>query len=173
MLCGGYDIDDYDYGVMTGGCYIWSDQGWIQSDTTFNRRLAAASETSAGLLVTGGMPAYDYYRLSSTLLFTTSWQDFTGLPLPTYLHCQVTVSDTVYVVGGLIGNTNGFKGSVQAVYKQVFPNSGTPCHADERGLVAVLRGIHFNLHVLLILYGVKTCFATKLNFQLYHLVTMI
>ena len=49
----------------------------------------------------------------------------------------------------------------------------SPCHADERGLVAVIRGIHFNLHVLLILYGVKTCFATKLNFQLYHLVTMI
>ena len=37
MLCGGYDIDDHDYGVMTGGCYIWSEQGWIQSDTTFNR----------------------------------------------------------------------------------------------------------------------------------------
>ena len=52
----------------------------------------------------------------------------------------------------------------------------SPCHADEEGLVAVIaaiRGILFKLHVLPIPYGVKTCFATKLNFQLYHLVTMI
>merc|ERR1719250_556316 len=59
------------------------------------------------------------------------------------------------------------------VYKMDGKPESRYCHADERGLVAVLRGIHFNLHVLLILYGVKTCFATKLNFQLYHLVTMI
>ena len=35
MLCGGYE-HDYDYEGMTG-CYIWSEQGWIQTDTTFNR----------------------------------------------------------------------------------------------------------------------------------------
>ena len=28
MVCGGYRMT---------GCYIWTEQGWIQSDTTFNR----------------------------------------------------------------------------------------------------------------------------------------
>ena len=36
MLCGGYDYWDYVYEGMTG-CYIWSEQGWIKSDTTFTR----------------------------------------------------------------------------------------------------------------------------------------
>ena len=47
------------------------------------------------------------------------------------------------------------------------------CHADERALVAAIIGCHFYHRVLSILYGFKTCFATKLNFQLNHLVTKI
>ena len=47
------------------------------------------------------------------------------------------------------------------------------CHADERGLDAAIIGFHFYHRVLSILYGFKTCFATKLNFQLNHLVTKI
>ena len=63
------------------------------------RRLAGASETSAGLLVTGGWDGSK--RLSSTLLFTKeAWQDFTPLPVATSVHCQVTVGNTVYIVGG-------------------------------------------------------------------------
>ena len=71
------------------------------------RRNAAASETSAGLLVTGGVNGYStltgYNILNSTLLFTTTWQDFTESPVATYDHCQVTVGDTVYIVGGDTG----------------------------------------------------------------------
>ena len=108
MLCGG--------SRMTG-CYIWTEQGWIQSDTTFFRLIsytfytflllcfrfrAAASETSGGLLVTGGIG--DWGVIESTILFTTAWQDLTDLPGVTKLHCQITVGNTVYVVGGG-GNT--------------------------------------------------------------------
>merc|ERR1719392_39419 len=62
--------------------------------------MAAASETSAGLLVTGGHDRSIAKYLTSTLLFNTTWQDFTELPVATESHCQVTVSDTVYIVGG-------------------------------------------------------------------------
>ena len=85
------------------------------------RRRAAASETSGGLLVTGGVNGYSpltgYNTLKSTLLFTTTWQDFTELPVATYDHCQVTVGDTVYIVGG-----DTYNGTTGATYKLTSSN---------------------------------------------------
>ena len=34
MLCQGYE---YDYDYEAPSCYFWSEQGWIKSDTIFNR----------------------------------------------------------------------------------------------------------------------------------------
>ena len=59
---------------------------------------APASETSAGLLVTGGSDSID--TLKSSLLFTTEWEDFGEIPVATNSHCQVTVDNTVYIFGG-------------------------------------------------------------------------
>jgi len=91
MLCGGNDMT---------GCRIWTKEGWAQSDTTFNRKSSTASETSAGLLVTGGWDKKSGKKLNSTLLYTTKWQNFTELPVATSHHCQITINDTVYIVGG-------------------------------------------------------------------------
>jgi len=101
MLCGGISIT---------GCRIWTKDGWLQSDTKFNRQRSASSVINDRLLVTGGWEAIGipstkdrrtYHKLKSTKILKTTWQDFTELPASINSHCQVTVSNTVYIVGGV------------------------------------------------------------------------
>jgi len=106
MLCGG---------IGRTGCHIWTENGWIQSDTSFNRFWAPASETSAGLLVTGGSDTWK--PLKSSLLFTTEWEDFGEIPVATNSHCQVTVDNTVYIFGGFTDS-----GEIGETYKLTSSN---------------------------------------------------
>jgi len=97
MVCGGYH---------QSGCHIWTNNGWVQSDTTYHRHWHSngASETSAGWLVTGGLDMREIVgkrKQKSCSLYTNGkWQNFTELPVPIIAHCQVTINDTVYIVGG-------------------------------------------------------------------------
>lgn len=107
---------------------------------------AAASQTSAGLLVTGGNTEVTggSKLLSSTLLFTTTWQDFTELPVATSLHCQVTVGDTVYIVGGytdsdVLGDTYKLTSSNQwsLISSLNTPRSLHACVEWDGGILAI------------------------------------
>jgi len=86
LLCGGY-------GMTT--CWLWTENGWLEKGTDFNRKIAAASSVGDSLIVTG-----DYDGNTSTMIFTeeAGWEDFTPLPVAMSFHCQVSVGDTVYVV---------------------------------------------------------------------------
>jgi len=92
MVCGGKDMT---------GCRIWTVDGWVQSDTGFNRRWAAASETKSGLVITGGLDASSI-KLTSTVIYSPmlTWTALPDLPIATYVHCQITVDNIVYVIGG-------------------------------------------------------------------------
>ena len=79
---------------------------------------APASETSAGLLVTGGSDSIDTPKpLKSSLLFTTEWEDFGEIPVATNSHCQVTVDNTVYIFGGFTDS-----GEIGETYKLTSSN---------------------------------------------------
>ena len=54
------------------------------------------------LIISGGKNPSTYKQLASSKIYTEDdgWLDYTSLPVPTEMHCQVTVGDSVYVVGG-------------------------------------------------------------------------
>ena len=54
------------------------------------------------MIVTGGYNPSSPKYLSSSKIYTEDdgWLQFTSLPVATGYHCQVTVGDSVYVVGG-------------------------------------------------------------------------
>ena len=54
------------------------------------------------MIITGGWDPSTRKYLSSSKIYTEDdgWQYYTSLPVPTKYHCQVTVGDSVYVVGG-------------------------------------------------------------------------
>ena len=58
------------------------------------------------MIITGG-GGYGK-KLASSKIYTEDdgWQDYPSLPVPTYYHCQVTVGDNVYVVGGYTDSGN-------------------------------------------------------------------
>ena len=66
------------------------------------------------MIVTGGVHSSTGKTLSSSKIYTEEdgWQSFTSLPVPTYLHCQVTVGGSVYVVGGKIDSGLGTPSSI-------------------------------------------------------------
>jgi len=70
------------------------------------------------------------------------WEDFTPLPSPTRTHCQVSVGDTVYIVGGHPNNGNTYKLSMstkQWVKQSSLntPRSGHGCAAWDGGIIVV------------------------------------
>jgi len=92
LVCGG----------VLAACKLWTDDGWVEKGTGFDRSLAAASSVGGSLIITGGSNITTGNRLASTMIFTeeAGWEDFTALPVPTNVHCQVSVGDTLYVMGG-------------------------------------------------------------------------
>jgi len=93
MVCGGR-------GITT--CRMWTEDGWVETTTGLNRAEAAASSLDGSLIITGGWDPTINNRLGSTMIYTedAGWEDFTPIPSPTNRHCQVSVGDTVYIVGG-------------------------------------------------------------------------
>ena len=67
----------------------------------FLRRWAAASETKSGLVITGGVDASSN-KLTSTVMYSPmlTWTALPDLPIATYVHCQITVDNIVYIIGG-------------------------------------------------------------------------
>jgi len=140
MLCGG---------LYTKGCYAWTQQGWEKTDDEFDRAWAAYSTMSDGkLLVTGGF-GEDYERLSSTMTYSQEegWQEFTPMPAAKINHCQVTVGDKVYVIGGLDGDdiTDGSvyvlsDGQWSRQYELAYPRRDHMC-AEFGGNIYVIGGL--------------------------------
>merc|ERR1719312_239489 len=87
-------------------CRLWTQAGWKETTTGFHRGGAAASSVDGSLIITGGHDTTINKRLASSMLYTedAGWEDFTPLPSPTAYHCQVSVGDTVYIVGGYTGS---------------------------------------------------------------------
>jgi len=88
------------------GCYVWRKTGWELSDTLFKGNAVASSKLADGRwLVTGGFWRYDTFYgdvLSTARMYSEAdgWVDFSSLPATRYHHCQVTVGNAVYVIGG-------------------------------------------------------------------------
>ena len=63
---------------------------------------AGTSTVRNSMIITGGWDPSTRKYLSSSKIYTEDdgWQYYTSLPVPTKYHCQVTVGDSVYVVGG-------------------------------------------------------------------------
>merc|ERR1719369_1342425 len=91
QVCGGE-------GMTT--CRLWTEDGWVETEIGFNRANAGASTVGGSMIVTGGN------HMSSSKIYTEDhgWLEFTSLPVATEYHCQVTVGDSVYVLGGWTGS---------------------------------------------------------------------
>ena len=63
------------------------------------RRSAGSSITSMGLLVTGGYSGDSVLKTTEIGNIFGVWVEGPPLPLPSYLHCQVTVGSTVFILG--------------------------------------------------------------------------
>merc|ERR1719369_1245174 len=88
------------------GCYVWRKSGWELSDSLFKGNEVASSKLADGRwLVTGGYWRYstDYgIALSTARMYSEvdGWVEISSLPATRYRHCQVTVGNAVYVIGG-------------------------------------------------------------------------
>ena len=53
-------------------------------------------------IITGGLHSTTAQLIATSLIYTedAGWKNFTALPDPPHSHCQVTLGDSVYVVGG-------------------------------------------------------------------------
>jgi len=98
-VCGGSSRDDP--GAYLRSCYSLVSGVWVSgAPMMVARSEAAGSMTKEGWLVTGGrlsVSSTEYYRGGDG---GGEWVP--GPPLPHYLyfHCQVTVNNTVYILGG-------------------------------------------------------------------------
>jgi len=138
MVCGGR-------GMST--CRRWTEDGWEETTTGFHRDYAAASSVDGSLIITGGYDPTNPRYLASTMIYTedAGWEDFTPLPSPTRTHCQVSVGDTVYIVGGYTNSgTTGDTYKLSMATKQWVKQSSlnTPrynhgCAAWDGGVIVV------------------------------------
>jgi len=137
MVCGGR-------GITT--CRMWTEDGWVETTTGLNRAEAAASSLDGSLIITGGWDPTINNRLGSTMIYTedAGWEDFTPIPSPTSSHCQISVGDTVYIVGGRTGSTSGDTYKLSMSTKQWVKQSSlnTPryrhgCAAWDGGVIVV------------------------------------
>jgi len=89
-------------GKSMARCQLWTDNGWVETATGFDRTYAGASTVGGSMIVTGGLKTGTRNFLASSKIYTAEygWLTFTSLPVPKDRHCQVTVGDSVYVVGG-------------------------------------------------------------------------
>jgi len=102
------------YGIRNT-CFVWTSDGWKQSYAQFTRpnvddrkdwSSAASSILPDGRwLVTGGEKeqSYDVRKpISSTKIYKDfeGWTQFSRLPFPTDSHCQVSIGNTTYIIGG-------------------------------------------------------------------------
>merc|ERR1719308_714512 len=147
MVCGGH-------GMTT--CRIWKEDGWVETATGVNRKNAAASSVDGSLIITGGEDDTTNKILASSMIYTedAGWEDFTPLPSATYYHCQVSVGDTVYIVGGstgsdITGDTYKLSMSTRQWVKQSSlntPRSVHGCAAWDGGVIVV--GVYNGVGVL-------------------------
>jgi len=97
VVCGGREI----YSMLhTNECNVLKDGKWTSMPSMSTPRgLAAASMTSKGWLVSGGV--LEYQLLNTTELFSNNeWSAGPVLPHVMQGHCQVTVGSHVYIFGG-------------------------------------------------------------------------
>jgi len=137
MVCGGR-------GMST--CRLWTEDGWLESATGFHRAYAAPSSVDGSLIITGGWDPTTSKHLASTMIYTedAGWEDFIPLPSPTSQHCQVSVGDTVYIIGGWTGRNSGDTYKLSMSTKQWVKQSSlnTPrgnhgCAAWDGGVIVV------------------------------------
>jgi len=130
-------------------CQLWTEDGWVETATGFDRAWAGASTVGGSMIVTGGANGI-LRRLSSTMIYTedAGWEDFTPLPSPTNNHCQVTVGDSVYIVGGATnsgttGDTYKLSMSTKQWVKQSSLNTPRYAHgcAEWDGEIIVVGGL--------------------------------
>jgi len=133
-------------------CFVWTSDGWKQSYAQFDRKKladrkdwihAASSVLPDGRwLVSGGEKeqSYDVKKpISSTKIYKDfeGWSDFTRLTFPTDSHCQVSIGNTTYIIGGESGDTQ-FSSSVYSLSEDdkwvAAPSLATP--RSSQGCVA-------------------------------------
>ncbi len=102
LVCGGYDSK----GTRKSECYKYSHEThiWTLSGrmTEAKSQHAASIHPDLGLIITGG---HTGGRVLTTVESTTDGKHFSkslpAMPIPNYVHCQVTVgSNTIMVFGG-------------------------------------------------------------------------
>merc|ERR1719250_58843 len=138
MVCGGR-------GMTT--CRLWAEDGWEETATGFNRSHAPASSVDGSLIITGGYDLTISKTLASSMIYTedAGWEDFTPLPSPTSYHCQVSVGETLYIMGGISSSgTTGDTYKLSMATKQWVKQSSlnTPrynhgCAAWDGGIIVV------------------------------------
>ena len=70
------------------------------------------------------------------------WEDFTPIPSPTRLHCQISVGDTVYIVGGYTDSgTTGDTYKLSMSTKQWVKQSSLNTPRDRHGCAAWDGGV--------------------------------
>jgi len=135
LVCGGLDMTV---------CLLWTEDGWEEKGTGFNRKYAAASSVDGSLIITGGWDPTINERLASSMIYTedAGWEEFTPLPSPTFYHCQVSVGDLVYIFGGhtISGTTdNTYKLSMST--KQWVKQSSLNTPRNQHGCAAWDGGV--------------------------------
>merc|ERR1719431_2222787 len=117
MVCGG-ERSEY-------GCYVWLQSGWKLTETEFYRYHLGSSVLADGRwLVSGGRDSRPDHRhlTSSTRIYEDriGWQDFFPFPETRSHHCQVTVGESVYSIGGLYLEPVGGPEPDQRIVSQVY-----------------------------------------------------
>ena len=109
---------------------------------------AAASSVEGSLIITGGRHAQPGQPggklLTSTMIYTedAGWEDFTPLPVPTYRHCQVSVGDSVYIIGGhTISGPTGDTYKLSMSTKQWVKQSSLNTPRNQHGCAAWDSGV--------------------------------
>jgi len=95
ILCGGWWL------AGERGCKVWTEQGWLDIEGEFERADAASSMLPDGRwLVSGGQG--EEGGLGTTQIYSEEkgWLDYVPMPVNLEGHCQVTVGEDVFVIGG-------------------------------------------------------------------------
>jgi len=135
MVCGGR-------GMTT--CRRWTEDGWLESATGVNRAYAAASSVDGSLIITGGRDPTTNKNLASSMIYTedAGWEDFTPLPSPTQVHCQVSVGETLYIMGGISSSgTTGDTYKLSMATKQWVKQSSLNTPRTQHGCAAWDGGV--------------------------------
>jgi len=95
MICGGFSNDHQD---RYSDCLVWTEKGWVQTARDFIVTGGGASSVLFGdrMLVTGG------FNSTSAWLYkpTEGRKSFPFIPRISNFHCQITINDTTFIIGG-------------------------------------------------------------------------